>query len=225
MLLLFAAALLWIGLHRGVAGSSARGWLVQRLGAGGYRGLFALLSVGSLAFLISSYRSAPTLALWSVPRAALRVPSFLMPLAFTLLAGAFTSPNPTAVGGERALRGAPVTKGVQRITRHPFLWAVALWAGTHLLVNGRLESVLFFGSLLLSALVGTSDIDRKRARSNPAEFEAYRAVTSNAPFVAILTGRNRLAMSELIIPGALGGVLSAVFLAYHDYLFGVSALP
>jgi uncharacterized membrane protein len=224
VLQLFAAASLWFLLHRGVAGSGARGWLVQRCGERGFRALFSLLSLATLVFLVSSYRSAPSFPLWVAPRAMLRIPSFLMPLAFTLLAGAFTAPNPTLIGGA-ALSARLSARGVQRITRHPFLWAVALWAGTHLLVTGNAGALLFFGSMLLTAVIGAFDIDRKQREREPLGFDAYRQNTSNVPFVAILAGRNRLAFRELLVPGAIGVALSAALLGFHGYLFGVAALP
>ena len=54
---------------------------------------------------------------------------------------------------------------MMRITRHPFLWGVAVWACGHLLVNGRRPSFILFGSLLVLAIFGTYSIDAKRTRA------------------------------------------------------------
>jgi len=148
-----------------------------------------------------------------------------MPLAFVLLAGAFLTPNPGAVGAERALERADVARGVMRITRHPFLWGVALWAGVHLIVNGTLAAVLFFGSMLLTALVGTRDIDRKRSRQYPEAWARYTAVTSNVPFAAVLSRRNRIVLREMLAPIVAGLLLTALLLLFHARLFRVSPLP
>jgi uncharacterized membrane protein len=219
------AASVWFLIHPLLAGSSLRGKVVAALGEQGFRGLFAVLSLVSLSWLVMEYRAAPCAPLWATPRALLRLPATLMPLAFTLFAGAFIVPNPTAVGAEGVLAREAVARGVLRVTRHPFLWSVALWSGAHLVVNGNLAAVLFFGSLLATALVGTRDIDRKRQRSAPESFSRYCRVTSNVPFAAIVSGRNQLVLGELLVPAGVGVTLTAILLTFHQQLFHVSPLP
>jgi uncharacterized membrane protein len=208
-----------------MAGSAMRTALVRRLGARLFRALFALLSIGALAWLIAAYRAAPCAPLWATPDGIRWLPATVMPLAFMLFVGAFVVPNPTALGGERALSRQGVARGALRITRHPFLWSVVLWAGAHLIVNGNLAALLFFGSLLATALFGTRDIDRKRQRSDSENFTRFLRVTSNVPFAAILSGRNQLVLRELVLPAALGSVLTATLLAFHERLFHVAPLP
>jgi uncharacterized membrane protein len=219
------SAVIWFAIHALISGSELRSRLVSRLGEPGFRGLFALLSVLSLWFLVSAYRSAPCVPLWLVPMPLLWLPAFVMPLAFLLLAGAFSVPNPTAVGAERILEREAPARGVLRITRHPFLWAVSLWSGAHVLANGSLASLAFFGSMLLTSLHGTRDIDRKRARSAKEAWARYVAVTSNVPFAAIIAGRNQLVFKELWLAIAIGSVLTALALAFHETLFRVAPLP
>ncbi len=138
------------------------------------------------------------------------------------MVGAFSVPNPTAVGAEKVLERTDAARGVLRITRHPFLWATALWSGAHLLVTGHVAAILFFGSLLITALRGTRSIDEKRRRTNKAEFTRYLEITSNIPFAAIVQGKNRLAWSELWVPLVIAGLLMAVLLKVHQRLFGFS---
>ena len=76
-----------------------------------------------------------------------------------------------------------------RITRHPFLWGVALWAAGHLMVNGDLASLILFGSLLVLAVFGTGSIDAKRRRALGEKWDAFAAKTSAVPFAAIAAGR------------------------------------
>jgi uncharacterized membrane protein len=87
---------------------------------------------------------------------------------------------------EGALERPDVVKGMLRITRHPFLWGVAIWASGHLSVNGDRASIVLFGSMLLLALFGTASIDAKRKRALGATWDAFAAQTSNVPFAAIL---------------------------------------
>ena len=109
-----------------------------------------------------------------------------------------------------------------RITRHPFLWSVILWSSAHLLVTGHVAAILFFGSLSVTALRGTESIDEKRRRTNKAEFARYAEVTSNVPFAAIISGRNRLAWSELWVPVVIAAMILAVILHLHQRAFGFS---
>lgn len=219
------AASIWFALHAAVAGSRLRLLLVKRLGERPYRGLFSVLSVLALGFLIWAYRRAPCAPVWIAPRSLLYLPILVMPGALVLFAGAFLVKNPTAVGLEGALSGAEPARGVLRITRHPFLWSVTCWAGVHWVVNGNLASSLFFGSMLLTALVGTRDIDRKRRRTHPELWEKYQAITSNLPFAAIASGRNRLVLRELVTPILVAAIATGLLLVFHESLFRVRAVP
>ena len=216
------ASFAWFALHALVAGSELRWWLVQRLGQRAFSAIFSLLSLASLLFLIDAYRKAPFYPLWFSPRIIHFLPLAVMPFALVLLVGAFSVPNPTAVGAEKVLERTDAARGVLRITRHPFLWATALWSAAHLLVTGHVAAILFFGTLLVTALRGTSSIDEKRRRTNKAEFTRYLEITSNLPFAAIIQGKNRLALKELWVPLVIAGLLLAVLLKVHLRLFGFS---
>ena len=104
-------------------------------------------------------------------------------------------------------RGDDLARGIVRITRHPFLWGVALWALVHVVMNGTLAALVFFGSLLLLAVGGTASIDAKRRRRLGNAWQGFSAVTSNVPFAAVAAGRNQLgpALREigvwLVAPG------------------------
>lgn len=219
------AALAWFLLHAAVAGSGLRGVLVGRFGDKAYRGGFSLASVASLWWLVAEYRGAPFRPLALVPWPLGFVPIVLVPVAFVFLVGAFTVPSPTAVGGERHLADAEPARGLLRVTRHPFLWSVVLWSVAHLVVNFDVGSLLLFGSLGVTALRGAFDIDRKRRRSNPAEFARFESKTSNVPFAGLLAGRNRLIMREVWLPLLLGLALALGTVALHPHFFGASAVP
>jgi len=222
---LAVAGLVWFLLHAAVAGTALRGWLIARFGEKTYRTGFSLASLGSLWWLVQEYRQAPFVVLWGVPAPLYFVPVALVPLAFVLLVGAFTVPSPTALGGEKLLASPDAARGMLRVTRHPFLWSVVLWSCAHLLVNADVSSFVFFGSLGLTALRGTSDIDRKRRRSSPTDYARFEASTSNVPLGAIVTGRNRLLIRELWLPILLGLAVALGAIALHPRFFGAPALP
>jgi uncharacterized membrane protein len=216
------ASFLWFGLHAFIAGSELRWSLVRVLGEKAFQAVFSVLSLASLWFLITAYRKASFYPLWFAPRPIHWLPLAVIPFALVLLVGAFSVPNPTAVGSEKVLQRTDAARGVLRITRHPFLWSVALWSGAHQLVAGHVAAILFFGSLCLTALRGTSSIDEKRRRTNKAEFARYAEITSNLPFAAIVGGRNRLKWGELWVPVVIAAMLTAVILHLHLRAFGFS---
>ena len=218
------AAFVWFGIHAFVAGSDLRWWLVKHLKEKGFLAFFSVLSLASLLFLIDAYRKAGFYPLWFTPRPLHWLPLAVMPFALLLLVGAFSVPNPTTVGAEKVLERTDAARGVLRITRHPFLWGVSLWSAAHLLVTGHAASILFFGSLLITALRGTASIDEKRRHTNPTEFARYAEVTSNLPFAAIILGKNRLKPKELWVPLVIAALLLAVILHLHQRLFGGSPL-
>lgn len=129
------------------------------------------------------------------------------------------------MGQEDLLGREDLAVGVLRITRHPLMWGIALWALLHLVANGDLASLIFFGTFLSLAVKGTFDLDRKRLREYKERWRNYMDATSNIPFQAIFRGRQKLEWRELgwwrIVLALLfyGGLLHA-----HARLFGVSPL-
>lgn len=224
MTFLVAAVLFFVGLHLLVPPTRLRPALIARLGEGAYRGLFALLSVLGLAWLGFAYGAAPVEPLWN--GAGLKhLALVIMPFAWILLVGGLTSPNPTAVGGEGSLARDRGPRGFIKITRHPVMWALALWAFSHLLANGDVASLLLFGSLLFLALFGARVIDQRRHRTNPAGWAELMAQTSFVPLAAIFAGRTRLTLRELgLWRVALGLGLYVLFLFLHPLVAGVPAL-
>ena len=217
------AALFFVGLHLLVAGTGVRDRIVRVLGERGYLGAFSLLALVGIVWLCVSWAGTPPAA--SQWNAALLRPVVLvlMFVAFASVAMGLTTPSPTATGGEANLEGDEPARGILRITRHPFLWGVALWGACHVAMNSDAPSLLFFGSLLLLALLGPASIDAKRRRKHGKRWDRFAAVTSNVPFAAIVAGRNRLVLGELV--GwriGLAAVLYAAFLAAHSTFFDVS---
>lgn len=216
------AAVAWVGIHIGLAGTGLRGVLVGRLGERGFSVLFSLLSVASIWALVAAYNAAPPAApLWIAPGWLRWVLVAAMLPAFVLLVSAFTIRNPTGVGGGEAMRGE--ARGAIRVTRHPMLWGVAIWAAVHILGNGDAASLLFFGAFLVTALAGMPSIDAKLARRDPEGWAVLAAKTSVLPFGAIAAGRNRFAAGEVgWVPPVLGAALWLGLLAFHRTIFGVA---
>jgi len=230
MTMLFAAVAVFLAIHLLVSGTPLRDAITARIGQGPYMGLFSLASVAILGWLIFAYAGARAVqaneAYWSVTPVTRVVQVALQLLAMLLIVPGLTTPNPTSVRQEGQLQKVDVVKGMLRITRHPFLWGVAIWAAGHLLVNGDVAGIALFAGMLLLALFGTVSIDAKRKRALGKTWDAFAAQTSNVPFAAIASGRQRLSLGEI---GwwriALALIVWAGFAWAHPYLFGVRALP
>jgi uncharacterized membrane protein len=138
-----------------------------------------------------------------------------------LLVTGILTPSPTRIGNEkRGLAAEEPARGVLRITRHPFLWGVALWATGHLLTNGERFAVMLFGALGLMVIFGARSIDRKGRARDPVAWARFEDVTSNLPFAAITQGRNRLDLGEIGWRGLVGVAVAALVAYFHGPLFG-----
>lgn len=222
--MLIWAALIWIAVHIGIAGSGVRDAVADRVGERGFRIRFTLLSVAALVFLIVSFNRAETTPLWFAPDWLRWLLALAMLPAFMLFVGSLTAPNPTMLGGQRGTSRGLV--GVQRITRHPMLWSFAIWAAVHVIGNGDTASIIFFGAFLITALAGMPSIDAKLRRRDPVRWASVARESSILPFGAIAAGRNRLALGEIGWPVWLGGpALWVALLALHDPLFGAPPAP
>ena len=229
MTMLIAAACLFLAIHLLVSGTRLRDAIVGVIGENAYLGLFSLTSLAAIVLLVTSYNAAqaandPLLYMpWRGVR-HLAIPVVL--IAFLLGVPGLLLPNPTSVKQEGVAARADTVKGVLRITRHPFLWGVAIWSAFHLSANGDEASVMFFGTFFLVAFLGTFSIDAKRRRKMGDGWKAFASQTSNVPFAAIVGGRNSLKLGELLDWRMLAAI--AVFCAVllsHAHLFGVSPFP
>jgi uncharacterized membrane protein len=119
---------------------SLRAGLVERLGAGPYRGLFSVVSIAGLVLIVLGYGQMQGLGrgnpeLWTPPTWIKHVVLLLMIPALILLVAAY------------------VPSRIRTAVRHPMLAALAIWAFAHLLANGDLASLLLFGSFLAFAVI------------------------------------------------------------------------
>ena len=95
-----------------------------------------------------------------------------------------------------------------------------MWGAGHMIANGDTASLVFFSSFVLLSFAGGYLIDRKKAQAGDG-WAAHAAVTSNLPFGAIFTGRNRVVLGELWLPTLVGLALYALMYWGHIYLAGV----
>lgn len=195
---LVIVAVAWVFVHLGVSGTSLRVRIVQAIGERAFRAVFSLASFALIFCLVDGYRRAGAVAvLWVAPHGLVVACMLLMLPALLLFIGSVSVANPTMVAGGRALAGENPARGVLRLTRHPMLWAFAIWAAVHAIMLGTLGALVFFGAFLVVALGGMPSLDAKIARRDPQHWPAFARATSIVPFVAIAQGRNRFALGEI----------------------------
>jgi uncharacterized membrane protein len=194
-----------------------KAWLVARLGQGGFTLGYSILSLAVLAWVIGAAGRAPFVSLWGWAAWQGHVTLSLMLAVCVILGLAIGRPNPFSFGGANNARFDPARPGIVRLTRHPMLLALALWAIGHLLPNGDLAHVILFGSFASFAVMGSALIDRRKRRQMGEDWGRLDRARREAGPVpqswAVAVGRV-----------GLGGVLYALLLGAHPYLIGVSPL-
>jgi uncharacterized membrane protein len=183
MTMLLVASVAFLATHF-VTSTPLRPALVRAMGEWPYRGVYSLVALITLGWMIWAYAQTPRDVIFSGWRNA---PYLVMPVVFILIACGYWR-NPTMVGADKLLKSEDPARGMIRITRHPLMWGIMLWAAAHI-------AAAFFGAFLVLAGVGTLLMDARK-KSNP-DWPRFAAVTSNLPFVAIAQGRNRIRWREI----------------------------
>jgi len=227
---LMLAAGVFLAIHLLIAGTRARDRITGIIGERAYLGFFSVASLAAIVWLVISYNAAqamgPDPQLYMPPHGVKDFGIPVIALAFFLGATGLLTANPTAVRQESAAVKEGTVRGVLRITRHPFLWGVAIWAAFHLCANGDAASVVFFGTFFLLSVLGTISIDAKRRRKMGETWTSFSARTSNVPFGAILTGRSGWNLQEFLDWRLLVAALAFLAVLFgHAHLFGVSPFP
>ncbi|OIQ88045.1 NnrU protein [mine drainage metagenome] len=209
---LLAALAAFAATHSLPALPGLRARLVAACGPRVYVWGHSLLATATLIWLVAATLAAPRVLLWGFADQARWVPVLVMPVACMLLVAGLTSRNPFSLGA--GARGYdPARPGIVGLTRHPVLWAAALWSGSHLFPNGEVRAALLFGFLLGFSLMGMPLFDRRRRAALGARWQALQP---RRPGRADLAG--------LLWRGLLGLLLYLGLLLAHGALFGVKPL-
>ena len=221
---LLLAAVAFAGSHVLLSSAPVRGPLARALGEWPFVGLYSAISLGLFVWLVGAYGDAPLVELWAAPTVVRYVALGVMVVASVLVACGLSLTSPTGVSLKPAAAGAPLA-GIFKVTRHPVLWGIGLWAVVHVMANGDLASLILFGSLGVLALGGTVHIDRKKRTTMGGDWRAFAGATSNVPFAAIAAGRTRVSLKEIGYGRLVAGlVLYMVLLLGHEAVIGVAPL-
>jgi uncharacterized membrane protein len=218
-------AALFVGAHIVVSSDTVRPWLVQRLGDQPYRGVYSLIALATFIPLIISFANhkheGPML--WYLRDIEpLRWFTWLMMLAaLIILVASFVNPNPGAIGAPSAQRPT----GILKITRHPNFVAMTLFGFAHMLMNGWLGDLFFFGSFPALGIIGGFHQDRRKLRELGDSYSELVATTSFLPGAALWSGRQQWSSADT--PWAAIGIGTAatiLIVVFHPMIFGGSPL-
>ncbi len=222
------AICLFVGSHLILARDPIRAGLIKKMGVGGFRGLYTLISLATFGWMLWTYPSAQAESsiLWQ-PSMGLRDGAVIIIFfAFILAVPGLLTRNPTLATQESALKHENAAYGMTRVTRHPFMFAVVVWGMWHAFMTGYTAAVLLFGGMAVLAAIGMVSIDRKRASTYGDRWATFAQTTSRIPFLAIIKGHNHFSMKEIgLWRLAVGVIVFAVVLYYHQAWFGKSPLP
>jgi uncharacterized membrane protein len=133
LLVMILGLVLFFAPHIFTTKRKARAQVIERLGEGTYKILYALVSLAGLALIVwgfGHYRATGWIDVWYPPKPLKHITVALMLPAVILVVASY-------------LRGR-----IYATLKHPMLAGVKLWAAGHLLANGDLGSIILFGSFL-----------------------------------------------------------------------------
>lgn len=136
MTILVLGLIIFLGLHFVPVFPGVKALIVNRLGEGLYKPVFATLSVIGFALIVYGKIIAhPPVILWTPPDWTRHVAFSLVPIAVILVVSAYAPGH------------------IRRWVRHPMLAGTALWAFAHLMANGELSAVVLFGAFLFWSII------------------------------------------------------------------------
>jgi uncharacterized membrane protein len=217
LIIVFSA--LFVVTHLGLSHGAIRENLVAKLGTWPFRGLYSAISIVTLTTAAVLWWQNRHLGpvLWELPYWVERgIALVLMLFAIEFLVLMLANPSPASM-----LPGNTEPRGILRVTRHPMNMGLVLFGLTHLLANGTVGDVAFFGSLVIVGVAGPFHQDARLKKQRGETFAEFCRQTSVIPFVAILRGRTSFRADEISFPLFLIAVVVYVVLViYHGRLFG-----
>jgi len=189
---LIIGLLIFFGIHLVPTQTELRSGLIERFGAGPYKAVFSIMSLIGFILIVVGYGKMQVLAgknpqIWVPPTWTVHIALPLMIIAMILLVAAYVPSN------------------IKRITKHPMLLAIKVWAFAHFIANGDLASMVLFGSFLAYAVFDRISLKR---RPEAADLQATGGI-----------------MGDVIAVGG-GLILYAAIVFYlHELLIGVAPIP
>lgn len=184
--------IVFFGVHSlQIFAEDGRGRLIARLGESQFKLTYSALSLIGLLLIIFGYGQARADAsvLWSPPTGLRHLVFLLVPVAFILVASAYSPAG-----------------HIKAMVRHPMVLGVAIWALAHLLVNGTDADLVLFGGFLAWALVDYASALRRTATGTA---QATAAKNLRGDLIAVVIG---LVLSAAFLFGLHGWLIGVPLL-------------
>ncbi|MBA4766710.1 MAG: MFS transporter [Porphyrobacter sp.] len=179
LITLAAANAAFVGLHFAMS-HPLRAPLVKALGAGGFTLAYTVVSFATLGWVAHAFGAAPGADLPGSGEIGWLAATILTWFAMVLLAGSLIGnpalPTPMA---EAQARAEP--KGVFRVTRHPMMWGIGLWALSHMVLFWSTRTMVTAFAMGVLALVGSKLQDGKKAALMGEAWAEWSSRTSYWP--------------------------------------------
>jgi len=176
---LIAANIAFVGTHFAMS-HPLRAPMVKALGAGGFQGAYTVVSFVTLAWVYFAFTAAPPADLPGSGDAGWIAATIITLPAMILLAGSLVGnpalPTPMA---EAQARAEP--KGVMRVTRHPMMWGIGLWAASHIILFWSIRTMVTALAMGILALVGAKLQDAKKEALMGESWAEWERKTSYWP--------------------------------------------
>lgn len=224
MTLLIIGCAAFLLTHLGTSGTPLRGYLQRTIGEKPYLGVYSLLSLATLGLMIYGYASVPHVDfIWYPAPAAYLVTKALLLASLVIIVMGTLVRNPTQVMNEQALEHE--VAGMLKVTRHPIQWGILLFAIGHLIANGDVASIIFFGTFAVLSFFGMLSMDARRRQETDPRWQGFMQKTSMMPFAAMLAGHQRFTVADFNWMGFIAGLgLYAAVYWLHDLVSGGASL-
>lgn len=146
LVVMILGLVLFLGIHLFITRRDARAGLIARIGEGGYKIAFSVISTIGLVLIVwgyATYRATGWIDVWYPPVWIKHLTILLMLPAVIMIAASY-------------IRGRIYTT-----LKHPMLAGIKLWALSHLIANGDLGSIILFGSFLAWAVFDRISLKRR----------------------------------------------------------------
>ncbi|MEH6559183.1 MAG: NnrU family protein [Oceanicoccus sp.] len=184
MQLLIIGMAIFVGIHLIPSAPNFKASLLGRFGEDGYKRIYSLLALAGLGMIIYGKAVASYNPVWYPPIWSRHLVWAMMLPALILIVAANVPGN------------------VKRLTPHPMMWAVSIWAIAHLAANGDKASIILFAPLLA--------------------FAAIHIVSANSRGAQVQSEKLPLTADLKVV--IIGIAVYVVLLFAHPFLFKVSAL-
>jgi uncharacterized membrane protein len=164
---LILGLVLFLGVHAlRVFAEGTRQKLIGAMGPFVYKAFYSIVSIIGLLLIVSGYSAAriEPIVLYTPPTGMAHAASLLTLIAFVLLIAAYIPGNL-----------------ILRKLKHPMTLAVKVWAFAHLLSNGTLADVLFFGGFLVWSVLVYRSARRRAPVENPGLSDLPAVIASRPP--------------------------------------------